>query len=1126
MKPIYLTLRGLNSFMEEQQVDFSRLTEMGLFGVFGATGSGKSTLLDAMTLALYGKTARGGEFVNKNSDVCKVSFTFSLSAGQTRVYRVEREYRKNKSGDIRTAYAKLSEQVGTETVVLEDKASTVTKKCEEIIGLGAEDFLRTVVLPQGKFSEFLKLTSGPRREMLERLFNLETYGTQLSGRVSRRMALEKGKWQLVSGQLMGYEEVSEERIRTLEEQASNFEKELKKAEIQHRESTTHYEQIKTQYDLCQRKVAIEKELETHYLGQENYKDIKRQLERDSLAREILPVIQQYDASVKDFEHITQQIEEVNVALEQVENRGKVTLEQLEKVNQENGQILPELKRQETLLREGVLDYRTLATEKASLEVEALTVQEKQTQFERWTQTIENKAVEIREKERLISELEKALERQSVGEEQLTQIRALKQFVAQRQVIFESQSEITQKYHETKTLYENNEIALIQNEAKLKDHFQKRYVYTLEQVERIQRKINDFESDIQAREITLEEKKINFNKMQLSVYRTALQACLEAGEPCPVCGSRHHENENLKIDTSGLGEDVLRAREKEIVELAQRQNEKQLQIGILADAKKRLLAELKEISNQVSHKYAKESARLLEKWSSDIDISTESESDLDRVWQRLRDAGQVANEFDKKLAGQCSTLENLKMRLEELSTSQLKETEKLEQADANIKCLVDAYSQLIGHSFNIDRLAREVSDLEASKEKEKWQQQQLSEYRQVLKNELAQMESLKKLQNAVQIEWVGLASTFETRKTGLDQRVANLESKLGEPSQLEERLNKTVEEVSAREQIQKDLMKAFAAYEMEKSTLMGKAISLKENLMKSEMAKKEQSEKMAQVLGDSVFKEAGQVNQAILETSIRKEFSEWQLNYDKKASELEGRKQMIEQQLTGATIPIEVLEEATLRKEASQEKYQQLRDASVTVEIQLKEMKTKQLEMGALLNEKIQLEQILGELSDLAKLFEARKFVAFMASRQLKYVCKKSSIQLKEITNGVYDLEADEEGNFFVRDFKNGGQMREIASLSGGETFLVSLSLALALSAQIQLKGTAPLELFFLDEGFGTLDDQTLDVVMTALESLPHERLSIGLISHVESIKNRVPIKINLEPARAGFGGSKLKIELT
>ena len=69
-----------------------------------------------------------------------------------------------------------------------------------------------------------------------------------------------------------------------------------------------------------------------------------------------------------------------------------------------------------------------------------------------------------------------------------------------------------------------------------------------------------------------------------------------------------------------------------------------------------------------------------------------------------------------------------------------------------------------------------------------------------------------------------------------------------------------------------------------------------------------------------------------------------------------------------------------------------------------------------------------------------------------------------------------------------------------------------------------LELFFLDEGFGTLDDNLLDIVMGSLERIHNDKLKIGIISHVESIKNRVPVKLILTPAEAGNGGTKVKLD--
>ena len=100
-------------------------------------------------------------------------------------------------------------------------------------------------------------------------------------------------------------------------------------------------------------------------------------------------------------------------------------------------------------------------------------------------------------------------------------------------------------------------------------------------------------------------------------------------------------------------------------------------------------------------------------------------------------------------------------------------------------------------------------------------------------------------------------------------------------------------------------------------------------------------------------------------------------------------------------------------------------------------------------------------------------------------------------------------NFVIKDHYNGGVIRSPKSLSGGEVFMASLSLCLSLSSKIQLKNKSPLEVFFLDEGFGTLDTNTLDTVINTLEQLQTDNVTVGLISHVDEIKNRVQNKINV-----------------
>ncbi|MEC0249582.1 SbcC/MukB-like Walker B domain-containing protein, partial [Paenibacillus chitinolyticus] len=167
----------------------------------------------------------------------------------------------------------------------------------------------------------------------------------------------------------------------------------------------------------------------------------------------------------------------------------------------------------------------------------------------------------------------------------------------------------------------------------------------------------------------------------------------------------------------------------------------------------------------------------------------------------------------------------------------------------------------------------------------------------------------------------------------------------------------------------------------------------------------------------------------------------------------------------------------------------------------------------------------GRLAKLQSVLKANAFVEFLAEEQLMQVSRAASQRLGQLTRQRYAIEVDSGGGFVIRDDGSGGVKRPVGTLSGGETFLTSLALALALSAQIQLKGEVPLEFFFLDEGFGTLDQDLLDMVVTSLEKLHMDRLAVGVISHVPELRARLPRKLIVEPAEPSGRGSRVRLEL-
>ncbi len=148
--------------------------------------------------------------------------------------------------------------------------------------------------------------------------------------------------------------------------------------------------------------------------------------------------------------------------------------------------------------------------------------------------------------------------------------------------------------------------------------------------------------------------------------------------------------------------------------------------------------------------------------------------------------------------------------------------------------------------------------------------------------------------------------------------------------------------------------------------------------------------------------------------------------------------------------------------------------------------------------------------EMARLLGSRGFERWYLNRALRQLIAGASQILLELSSSQYSLTLDEKGSdFLVVDHTNADERRLARTLSGGETFLASLSLALALSehvAGLSARGAARLEAIFLDEGFGMLDPDTLEIVATAIEALGSQGRMVGLITHVSELARRIPVR--------------------
>ena len=360
MKPIKLVIKGLNSFIEEQTIDFNKLTDRGLFGIFGPTGSGKSTILDGITLALYGDIARkSSNFINTNCNDLNVSFTFQISGTPNHVYVVSRHFKRDKkTGNAKTHSAMVKEITNGEEV-LADSVKQVTETCKKILGLSLEDFTRTVVLPQGKFSEFLKLEGKQRREMLERLFNLQDYGDKLTLKLSKEMNTRRDEFNRLTGEMNNYEEITDER---LEQEKAHLSEVTSKLEAIKKQQ----EQVEARYKKGEEIWKMQNELAGFKVRQAQLQEEANKIEAQSRrvkqgesAQRVYPILESYENTKLELSNTQKAHDALQATQKGLEIKKQEISQVYEAALKEKNELLPELQNKELYLEEVINEVVTL-----------------------------------------------------------------------------------------------------------------------------------------------------------------------------------------------------------------------------------------------------------------------------------------------------------------------------------------------------------------------------------------------------------------------------------------------------------------------------------------------------------------------------------------------------------------------------------------------------------------------------------------------------------------------------------------------------------------------------------------------------------------------------------------------
>lgn len=191
--------------------------------------------------------------------------------------------------------------------------------------------------------------------------------------------------------------------------------------------------------------------------------------------------------------------------------------------------------------------------------------------------------------------------------------------------------------------------------------------------------------------------------------------------------------------------------------------------------------------------------------------------------------------------------------------------------------------------------------------------------------------------------------------------------------------------------------------------------------------------------------------------------------------------------------------------------------ATTLEQQLIFLKTQLAQREALEKEVAEQEATRATYHALGLELRGDRIVDYLQGEALVALAAAGSVRLEYLSTGRYRL-AFENDEFFVVDAWNGEERRSVRTLSGGETFLASLALALALADEVKnlaVTDKAPIDSLFLDEGFGQLDAESLEVVISAIEQLGGDGRLVGVITHVPELADRIPVRFNITKSPRG-----------
>jgi len=302
MRPINLKLKGINSYVSEQVVDFEKLSQLNLFGIFGETGSGKTTILDAIVMALYGTSERDvtQNIINVNCSDAYIIFEFEMIENNKKVrYIVRRDYKLRPSG-LKTD-AILTKASNKE--VLAEHSDEVNERILKIIRVGKKEFLKCIALPQGEFDRFLLDTPMNRKKTVAKLFNLESFGQDLNDKLKKRREITTLKKLSLEDKLVLYRNINPENLDNLTREIKQKNKDITDLEFSLNKLSIDHTLLLTDYERKGQLSDLQIKLDLRLQDKADMDYLSKQLSFTRIYGDYLLILNKYNSTLEEEKRV-------------------------------------------------------------------------------------------------------------------------------------------------------------------------------------------------------------------------------------------------------------------------------------------------------------------------------------------------------------------------------------------------------------------------------------------------------------------------------------------------------------------------------------------------------------------------------------------------------------------------------------------------------------------------------------------------------------------------------------------------------------------------------------------------------------------------------------------------------